>query len=256
MADEASKPHGGRVYWHEVLQKLTDQPGMVVYRSTIAEDLNLTQEQVSAVIARLKNANDNPISKEIEIVIPGQAWRYIPSTRVRTAARAVHKPLPPTRSITEPKKRGRKVNRTPLTDSIRRYFRDNPSRIIYAPELQEMMSTDDEQLDIQQIRVGVTNAQQHDLKFREELVTISPGRAWRYDPPDAPPLNPNTEYVPERASAAVAVTAPVTPVNDAPTPIKTGDDDSLLLLEKVGETDDGSLIVRDGDKKLFRLTRI
>jgi hypothetical protein len=198
--------------------------------------------------------------------VPGRAWRYVPNQRVRTAARSVNKPIqapPATR------RGGRQAGKLPLTDSIRRYFWANPGRVIYIDELQEMMSTDDVPLSHDQVRVGVSNARQNHDTFRNELLVVSPGRAWQYNGEvnvsadasnvDKPRTDVKTHVavVPIAPTQPVAV-VPVNPSNDVPVtapvapPVAVNDQD-LLLLEKVGKSNDGALLVRDSDRQMYRL---
>lgn len=245
----ASRRH---IYRSDVLKMITENPGMVVYRDDIAEKLGLSVEQVSSTVARLRS-DKNPISNEIEVVVPSNAWRYVPNQRVRAAARAVNKPI----RGSEGKRPGRTAGKTPLTESIRQYFWANPGRVIYVEELQEMMSTDDVPLTTDQVRVGVANARQNHEQFRQELTIVSSGRAWRYDGSDNTEPGDDVKHVePTSAFTTVNTTSTPSPVASAPTPIARISDDNLLLLEKVGKLDDGSILVRDGEQQLYRLSRM
>lgn len=249
MSDIDGDKTRSRIYRADVLKMITDNPGMIVYRDDIADKLDLTGEQVSSTVARLR-AENNPIADEIEIAVPGRAWRYVPNHRVRIAARAVNKDIP----VKGAKKSGRKADRTPLTESLRKYFRANPGRVIYVDELQEMMSTEDDPLDLSQVRVGVANARANHPTFRDELATISSGRAWRFTPLAQPvtQVKPETPVEAKVEHPVAVTTVPASSQSLAPS---TGDAD-LLLLEKVGNLDDGSVLVRDGEKNLFRLYRM
>ena len=242
---------GGRVYRDRVLKVITDRPGDVVFRDDIADAIpELSGDQISAAVQRIKADPRGTIGKDIEVVVQARAWRYVPNSKIRQAARA-GKPALVTLSG-----EGRRVKGTPLTTAIRTYFVMNPNRPIFMDELHEMMTVEGEVLDREKLRVGVANARQHQQVFRSNLVVVVPGNAWQYVPPAD--NEANVVKPPPTVVDLLTKPAPVaaTPVPARPmTPSKPAEQTELMMVEKMGQLNDGTLLVRDTtDKSLYRLS--
>lgn len=239
MSDEDQTDSKKIIIIDRIIRELTDQPGMVVYRDAIAEKLGIDELDVSSAIRRFKNNTRTDIAKDIQIVVPARAWRYVPNAQVARALRAQDE-----------------VKTPPLTVSIRAYFENHPHRVIYLDELTDAMSTTDEPLEPRKVYVGINNAKLTDTAFKNNLQTVVSGRAWQYVPNDGEP-------------PAVADPAPATPTPATPTPKRASvpppaapakstasDDNEVMLFEKLADLPDGAMLVRDENKEVFRLTRV
>lgn len=74
----------------DVIRYLTDRPGQVVYRSDIAADVGIDVNQVQQCIYNL--IKNRPIGNEIEVVVAGNAWRYVPRA-VTTSPETTDQPV-------------------------------------------------------------------------------------------------------------------------------------------------------------------
>lgn len=252
MSDEEQTTGRTHVIIDRIIRELTDQPGMVVYRSDIAEKLGLDEVDVSSAIHRFKKNARSDVAREIQIVVPARSWRYMPNARVQRTLRVQQQ---------------QEIKTPPLTTSIRAYFENNPDRVVYLDELTDAMSTTDEPLDKRQVYVGINNAKISNPEFKARLETVVSGRAWRYDGgSDTAPVTPvatastrSAAGLPTSTAATPPVTTSVPPMSaPVPTPpVSSVDPDAeVLLFEKVTDLPDGSVLVRDENQNVFRLTRI
>ena len=62
----------------QVLKKITDKVGQVVYAEDIAKDLNLTREQVAAALNSMIRTGS--LENDMQVVSAGRAWRYSPGS--------------------------------------------------------------------------------------------------------------------------------------------------------------------------------
>lgn len=257
MSDEEQATGRTHVIIDRIIRELTDQPGMVVYRSDIAEKLGLEEVDVSSAIHRFKKNARSDVAREIQVVVPARSWRYTPNARVQRTLR-----------VQQQQQQQQEVKTPPLTTSIRAYFENNPDRVVYLDELTDAMSTTDEPLEKRQVYVGINNAKISNPEFKARLETVVSGRAWRYDSEPTPVTPVATASMrsaaglptpPVTSVATPPVTAPVPPVTmPVPTPpVNSVDlDAEVLLFEKVTDLPDGSVLVRDENQNVFRLTRI
>lgn len=218
---------------HRIIKYITDRPGQVVYRADIMEDGGFTANQVSSAI--LRTQQDSPIGGEIQTIVPGNAWRYVPNSSTSTGRTG-----------------GADLSR-PLVKLLREYFEQRPGQVIGVEELVEATGRTEAQ-----VKVGMNNARSNHLGFRTNLEVIVSGNMWRYgiptstatDAPTAPVASPPvTSARPPASPVAIEpVTAPIRSTNAT--------DGSARLFEEVGTTGDGSqvFIIRDGDGVLYRAT--
>jgi hypothetical protein len=208
-----------RITRHEIIKYLTDRPGQVVYRKDIADATGHSESQVASSL--LRSQRESPIGSEIQTIVAGNAWRYVPnrSTLVSTADQNANK----SRS---------------LISVLREYFAQRSGEAITVDELVAYTGRTEAQ-----VKVGVNNARSNHPSFRRHLETIVSGNMWRYN---GPADEPTSRPVP---------TPPETPVAPKPTAQSTStddnDDDSARLFEEVG-TIDNQLVIRDSDGALYR----
>lgn len=232
-----------------IIKKITDRPGDVVYRDEIAEATGYTEEQVGAAVLGVQKRSS--IGDEIETVVRGRAWRYRPSQPPVTSSNGARASDPT----------------LPLTSLIREYLISHAGTVVWASELSAYTGHD-----MYKVKVGVNNMRRimSNQDVSPYVTTVVPGQAWRFDPPPSwrvgsrPPVvtpsaasststRPTTDAV---TSAPVARTSAV--ANDAgsdrPTELPDADD-GVLMFELVGRTDD-ALIVKDDEGALYRVTRL
>lgn len=245
-----------RIYRDRVLKCITEKPGMVVYRDDIVQQTELTDDQVMGCMSQLLRDNDNPLSKDIEIVVNGRAWRYVPNQRVQRAVRAVSKVDP---RIAKAIAEGRPL---PLTHRIREYFAANERRVVYMDELHKAVNVADAPVTEEQVRVGVANARIHNGEFRKRLTIVTPGKAWIYDEngsvASSAVLPPSTTAAPVNVPSSPAVPSSTSP---SPSPSSKrdnagADENEMLLLEFLGHTSDGGSLYRDDNKTVYRVYRV
>lgn len=250
------------MYRDLVLKQLTDKPGTVVYRDDIAEAIDRTPEQVASAIYSVltsKGTVSGEVAKDIQVVVPGRAWSYVPNRRVARAMRSASR---------HKVDNAEKIDaNSPLTERIRNFFRQHPNRIVYIQEIYDALD-DDNTLEMGQLRTGIANARANHPTFKNELTTTVPGRAWLYTPstsssspsPSPSPSSPLPKSAPRPvptpppsapkpvAAEPIAPTPPVTPV---PPPVSS--DDNLMLLERLGSMADGAVLARDAQQVMYRL---
>lgn len=240
-----------RIYRDRVLKCITDKPGSVVYRDDIAQQTDLTEDQVMGCMGSFLRESNNPLSKDIEVVVSGRAWRYVPNPRVRRAVNAVTGSgnARIARAIEE----GRPL---PLTYRIREYFAANERRVVYLDELHHAMNIPEAPVTEDQVRVGISNARMNHPTFRKQLSIVTAGKAWMFTSNDTTAANEpsGTDVAPALPSTTTAPASSPSPVS-SPSP-KSDVDEQMLLLEYLGKTDDGGGLYRDENKNLYRVKRL
>jgi hypothetical protein len=152
------------VFRQDIIRYLTDRPGSPVYRSEIAEELGLTEEQVASAVRQFKL--NSSIGDEIEIIIAGRAWQYVPNRVVErntTVQRAKNPGLP-------------------MTSLVREYLLANPHAVIGIDDLVRYTGRTESQ-----VRSAVNNLRYivSQRSFVEHVTTVVAGQMWRYSPPDS-----------------------------------------------------------------------
>lgn len=109
-------------YRTEVIRYLTDRPGQVVYRQDVATDVGVTADQVQSCVYNV--IRNSPIGANIEVVIGGNAWRYVPSSPNATAPPINGAPQPTPPSVTVPVNVGSRRSAPPVTPATSRVFEE------------------------------------------------------------------------------------------------------------------------------------
>lgn len=216
------------VFRQDIIKQITSRPGQVVYRRDIEEDLGLTSSQVSAAVLNFQNSS--PMGSEVETVMRGSAWRFVPNQPIVTT-NGQETPVDPD---------------LPLTTMIRNYLIRHPHEPIWVADLARYSGHDD-----YQVKVGINNMRriQANGDITPHLVTEIRGQCWRFDPPPgwrprgpSPATQRETRSTPRPVPVAAAVT---------PTPSSDSDDVEVRRFEEVGTAGD-AIIIRDDDGNMFR----
>jgi hypothetical protein len=222
-----------RIIRHNVIKHITDHPGEVVYKDTIMQDGGFTASQVSAAVLAVQR--DTPLGSEIETVVPGNAWRYVPNQN-----RSV-----PSASVVMERNNNLGV---PLTQLLRRYLTDRPNVDVCLEELIEFTGRTEAQ-----VKVGMNNLRNGHMDMRQTIAIVQSGRCWAYQP--ARRRSTSTIPVPVRAQRHPPETVPTTTTTSTPQSTATEElGDSPRLFEEVGLLDDGSIIIRGDEGELYRAT--
>lgn len=216
-----------RVIRHEIIQYVTDRPGQVVYRKDVAEATGFTEGQVTAVMLNVQR--ETPLGPEIQTIVTGNAWRYVPNrpTSVNGHERNANLGLS-------------------LVGLIRDYFRERPGKVVSLEELIEHTGRTEAQ-----VKVGVNNARSNHPAFRRNVETIVAGKMWRYVG-DVPAPQPVAAPTPVATPVAVP-TSPSVPSEPVAAPSPDDDGGSARLFEEVG-TANNQIIIRDSEGVLYRAT--
>lgn len=244
----------GRIYRDRVLKCITSRPGDVVYRDDIVQETDLPEDKIVGCMGQLLR-DDNPLSSDIKVVVPGRAWQYVPNKTVQRAAR-IGKPDP---RIVKAIEEGRPL---PLTHRIREYFAANERRVVYLDELHRAVNTPDAPVTEEQVRIGISNARINHPTFKEELSIVTPGKAWMFSSVNGnhgvDPVTARSAVLPPSSSTTTPVPTPQSVAAHAPTPTPPtdSDDDQMLLLEPLGTSSDGGALYRDENKNVYRVYRL
>lgn len=226
----------------DIIKEITDRPGDVVYRSEIAESTGYSEAQVSAAVLAIQKSS--PIGVEVESVVRGRAWRYTP-----------RRP----RSTSSDTTRVARDTTLPLTTLIREYLIDKAGTTVWASELATYTGRDE-----YQIKVGVNNMRR--IRSNEDVApyvtTMVPGQAWQFDPPHGwraglrrpVVMSPVASTSTTQPATDVATSTPVAVTSSAAADDEPSND-SVLIFELVGRTDD-AIIVKDDTDALYRVTRL
>lgn len=233
------------VFRQDIVKYVTDRPGQVVYRTDIMEAGGFTASQVTTVMLRIQNSS--PLGAEIQTVVRGNAWRYVPRQPVADAS-SNGRVVAPNLSL-------------PLTTLIREYFVSHPNTVVWVTELARYTDKTE-----RQVQVGVNNminsTPHHDIK--PYVKKVIQGQAWRFDPP--PDWRPG-QVRPSSAVVATTVTRSTRPTSTVdqstvkPSTVAVTDSDDrdrdgdVRLFEEVGTAGD-AIIIRDDDGVLYRATRL
>jgi hypothetical protein len=224
----------GKIIRHNIIKHITDHPGEVVYKDTIVQDGGFTPNQVSAAVLAIQR--DSTLGSEIETVVPGNAWRYVPNHQ---------RNVPSASTIME-----RNDNLSvPLTQLLRRYLTDRPNVDVELNELIEFTGRTEEQ-----VKVGMNNLRNGHLHMRQTIVIVDSGRRWSYQPARRRTESTPTTPIPVRAQRHRQFPEPtVVPTSEPVESTSTGElTGSPRLFEEVGSLDDGSIIIRGDEGELYR----
>jgi hypothetical protein len=147
-----------------IIRYVTDRPGEVIYRDEIIEATGCAEKQITDVMRRIQV--ETSLGDEIETVVRGRAWRYVPNRSLPTHAPSPTIPVtpsPPNRAL-------------PLTTLIREYLVAHQGKIVHLDELTAYTGHQDAQ-----VKVGVNNMRR--IMSNEDvtayLETIVSGLSWR-----------------------------------------------------------------------------
>lgn len=207
---------------HKIVQYLTDRPGQMVTKDDIMREGGWEARQVTAAILAIQQTS--PIGAEIETIVQGNMWRYVPKTAVAVATGA---------------STGDKRNR-PLTALLYEYMVNHPGDVVYVDTLVEHTGRTPEQ-----IKVGMNNMLANRPHMKGLVDRVISGQAWRYMPdnqsavrtiPPRPTVPVNVPVPPTTPSATAASSSPNNNVRSSSSP---------RMFEEVGELPDGRLVIRD-----------
>lgn len=219
----------GRIIRHEILEYLTDRPGVVVYKNDIVEATGFEARQVTAVMLSL--TRDTLIGNEIDVLVPGNAWRFRPNQPAMVA------------TSTQKADLGR-----PLTELIRKYFYAHPNELVQIEHLVAYTGRNEEK-----VKVGINNVKINRPLLRHRIQTIVPGQTWRYVLTD--PAVPDVTRSGRPAPTSSTPVVPVAPITDVATSANGATSSTGRLFEEVGSIDD-AIIVRDDTGTLYRAVKL
>lgn len=230
---------------HRVARYLTDRPGSVVYRDDLVNDTGLTAKQVTSSIRALQQRS--PLGAEVQTVVTGNAWRYVPlPTAPVTQSTSPSPSLPSSSDVAPvtyglngdgpPIRRRRSDGSKPLTWRLRDYLVSRPHVTVHCDELARELNVTE-----YQVQIGINNMRRGHLDIRPHIEIITQGRSWRYTP-----------------SSTLNVESVTTTRDVGASPESTFDasDESPRLFEEVGTTADGDIIIRDDDGVLYHTTKM
>jgi hypothetical protein len=229
----------------DVIQHILDRPHEVVTKEAIMAAGNWTAEQVTAAVLAVQRTS--PIGAEIETIVRGNSWRYVPKV-----------PVPTVRSTDVRQAEVADDTKRPLTELIREYLMDHPNVVVSVTSLSEYTGRDPFQ-----VKVGINNfrnsAAHKDVSAY--VKTVVGGQLWRYEPPlRQSPRTASRSWQPRRP-----VTQPQLPLDPAePVPqtvngdavTVTDEDGSVQVFEEVGKTADGRYVIRDEHGNMYTATKI
>lgn len=226
-----------RIIRHNVIRYLTDRPGEVVYRDFIMEKGGFTESQVRESVRAVQQGGTQ-LGKEIETIVAGNAWRYVPSVKPA---------VPASTTMTTDNNLG-----VPLTQLLRRYLTDRPNVDVDLDELIDFTGRTEAQ-----VKVGVNNLRNGHLDMGQTIVIVESGRRWRYEPGQR--QQSARTVVPVRSIRAPRVVSPPPPPPPVAQPtLDTAEFaepvDSPRLFEEVGSLGDGSFVIRGDEGDLYRAT--
>ncbi len=228
-----------KVIRHNIIRYLTDRPGEVVYRDFIMNEGGFTESQVRESIRAVQQSGTK-LGKEIETVVAGNAWQYVPN---------VQRTVPASATMSTNNNLG-----VPLTQLLRRYLIDRPNVDVDLDELIQFTGRTEAQ-----VKVGVNNLRNGHIDMRQTIVIVESGRCWRYEPARRRQSSSRIP-IPVRSVRAPRPVPPPPPVVQ-PASSTTLDAaeltepvDSPRLFEEVGSLDDGSFVIRDDEGDLYRAT--
>lgn len=236
----------------DIIQYVTDRPGQVVTKDDIMAHGGWSASQVTSAIRTAQS--DSPIGDEIETIVRGNAWRFVPRRPITAATTGDSIASNPT---------------LPLTTLIREYLVDNPRRVVSLDELVRYTGREP-----YQVQVGVNNMRRiaSNADVASYLDVVTHGRLWRFNPPTnwQPGRQPShrptattstrpvtTSPTTGRPTAAVPATAvvvepPSSPNGQVATADEDGDGDgNVRVFEEVGSLRDGRLVIRDQDGNMY-----
>lgn len=231
----------------DVVKYLTDRVGQVVYRADISADTGWDERQVRDAIRRVQD--ESAIGDEIESVIRGTAWRYLPHTTVVVEETDDVNARPT----------GAKSN-LPLTTLIRGYLLDHPHQVVSVSDLVEYTGRTE-----YQVKVGVNNMRRitSNGDITSNLEVVAAGRLWRFNPPPGwrPGQRSNqspTSPLPSSPTTATPTVQPIVDARQSPNGqvavIEEPTGGTTRVFEEVGQLRDGRLVISDQDGNMYAAT--
>lgn len=225
------------VYRHKILQYITDRPNQVVTKDELVRH-GYAPNQVTAAVLSIQKSS--PIGPEIQTIVQGNAWRYVP------AVPTVNNGASPSANL-----------RTPLTTLLHDYFTSHPGVITSIETLMQLTGRTEAQ-----VRVGVNNMLQGRPHMKQHLQKVVNGQVWRYVGPRGDANVAPTGRVDRPAVPVASITSDVTsspsPVLPLPLDALIEDDDeedgAADLFERVGRLPDGRIIIKDDVGNLYHAT--
>jgi hypothetical protein len=241
----------------DVIQFITSRPNETVTRDEIVRGCGGTWSgrQVRDAVRRV--IIESPIGREIETIVQGSMWRFVPSHVPAVT------PAPTTTTDVAPASNPD----LPLTTLIREYLINHPRAVVSLEELVAYTGRTSHQ-----VQVGVNNMRRitSNVDVTSYLETEAHGRLWRFNPPAdwRPGRRPNRS-VP--TPPPIVLTAPPTtatptgpttgPADVEPTASTNGQvavgpvhGDGPRLFEEVGNLRDGRLVISDQDGNMYTAT--
>lgn len=227
----------------DVVKYITDRPGKVVTKDEIMMVGSWTASQVTHAI--LQTQRSTTIGSEIETVVRGNAWRYVPRSVAPTTGTV--RPAPNLD--------------LPVTTLIRQFLIDHAYEVV---TVEQLVAYTGRRID--QVKVGVNNmrsiASNADVTAHVKVVVH--GQMWRFEPPtDWRPgsgVRPSTSGRPSTATATYVLPNvdddDETPPNGHVVATNDGDADQGRVFEEVGSLRDGRILIRDQHGDVYAATPI
>lgn len=232
----------------DVVRYLTDRPGQVIYRRDVSSGTGWDERQIRDTIRRIQD--DSAIGTEIETIMRGVAWRYVP--RHPTSVGNGDGDVDPATNAD-----------LPLTTLIRQFMTSHPRRLVNLDQLVRYTGRSPFQ-----VQVGVNNMRRiaANADVVAYLETVAAGKIWRFNPPDdwrpgrqstaptspvAPPTATTRTTFPDvdRTNASGSGQETVDDLRDEDD--DDADADRSRVFEEVGKLRDGRLVISDEDGNMY-----
>lgn len=223
----------------DIIKYITDRPGELVSKQDIMDAGGWTATQVTHSV--LKVQQTTTLGAEIETVVRGNAWRYVP--RNGTTANATTVQSAADLSL-------------PVTTLIRQFFIANAHKVV---TVEQLVAYTRKRID--QVKVGVNNmrniASNADVSAHVHVVVH--GQMWRFEPPPnwrpGVGIRPITTGRPSTAQTYVPPVVEQTSNGRVTVPDVTLDDQGRVF-EEVGQLRDGRIVIRDQNGDMYAATPI
>lgn len=232
----------------DIIKYVTDRPHQVINKTEIMEAGGWTAQQVTHAILRLQRSTS--IGDEVETLVRGNSWRYVPRHPVRPiqqVARASDTSLP-------------------VTTLIRQFFVAHPHTNVTVDQL---VAYTGRRLD--QVKVGVNNLRNiaANADVTAHISVVVNGQMWRFDPPDdwrpGRGVRPTTmgrrssvETIRSHETAHNTPQVPVEPAASSPSinghAVRPTDADEGRMFEELGLLRDGRIVIRDQNGEMYTAT--
>ena len=266
---------GSSHIWKHVLAALVTTNGVAVSKEELAERVNAANDDVEMSPQQVTNAmatilRKPKISPHIEIIWAGRQWRY---RAPKTEAQAPTEKTPAPVSVS-------------IRGSVLRYFIQRPGATLFVDDVAADLG-----FTRKQVQSAMWNLTADDKStVRDDFKVIVGGQSWRYTPnrvftngevtetptkvpalalsvaaepvvkahvPNIPPaqFTPAGQYTANVQPPSVAAPEP-TREPEATTESETTSASGGRMFEEIADLADGSILIRDEDKKLYRATEM